>query len=378
MRETQRRRRGHNFTPPKKVTSRIPALGATDGIPAEEKVIHAHFFSPGTDLYVAELSEREEDGHVIAFGYSVLAGHPEGAEWGYTDLTEMEAVNVRTAQGLSVVAERDCHWSPQPFSGLGAAEHQAEEKATPAEAGQTTDVLARHGTAEQRRDYALTEARRLHDEARTQAQSAGDVPAAVSKVWLEYQEADACAENDFRDQTRDRAAAEPSQPVPAAEPEGDMTRQERDRAAEFTDGYRRGRADAWNGTLEPAEGRGERHAAGYARGHKWGSDHPAPYGRGRAAEQADPVMQARLARGRASLEAAVGKAPPAGVLPGLEPGTADEAFARGWSPDGGARGLFALGEGVIIDDGPAERQLNDWNIANDHAEDGAGLDYEAE
>ena len=31
---------------------------------------------------------------------------------------------------------------------------------------------------------------------------------------------------------------------------------------------------------------------------------------------------------------------------------------------------------VIIDDGPTERQLMDWNIANDHAEDGDGLDYD--
>jgi hypothetical protein len=43
---------------------------------------------------------------------------------------------------------------------------------------------------------------------------------------------------------------------------------------------------------------------------------------------------------------------------------------------GRQHGLFAQGQGVIIDDGPAERQLNDWNIANDHAEDGADLDYD--
>lgn len=55
---------------------------------------------------------------------------------------------------------------------------------------------------------------------------------------------------------------------------------------------------------------------------------------------------------------------------------ADEAFARGWSPDGGRHGLFALGQGVIIDNGPTERQLNDWNIANDHAEGDADLDHD--
>ena len=33
----------------------------------------------------------------------------------------------------------------------------------------------------------------------------------------------------------------------------------------------------------------------------------------------------------------------------IQPGTADFAFAHGWSPDGGRHGLFALGKGLIID-----------------------------
>jgi hypothetical protein len=51
-----------------------------------------------------------------------------------------------------------------------------------------------------------------------------------------------------------------------------------------------------------------------------------------------------------------------------------EVTEQGWSNDGGLHGLFVLGGGVIIDDGPTERQISDWNIHNDHTD---GLDFEA-
>ena len=115
MDETRRRLRGHAFTPPKAILNRIPPLNATDGTPAADKLIHAHYFSAGTDFYLAELEQREQDGHWIAYGYAVHAGHPEGAEWGYSDLTEMEASRGRSGQGLPLLTERDMGWQPKPF-----------------------------------------------------------------------------------------------------------------------------------------------------------------------------------------------------------------------------------------------------------------------
>jgi hypothetical protein len=115
MDETQKKARGHRFTPPKAILRKIPALYETEGTAAESKILHLHYFSAGTDLYVAELSEREEDGHWIAFGYSILAPRPGGQEWGYTDLTELEAVSGRSSQGLPVLVERDKWFTPQSF-----------------------------------------------------------------------------------------------------------------------------------------------------------------------------------------------------------------------------------------------------------------------
>lgn len=52
----------------------------TDRIPAEEKIIWAHYFSVGGDWYVAELGEPGNDASTEAFGYMKLAAFPDGAE----------------------------------------------------------------------------------------------------------------------------------------------------------------------------------------------------------------------------------------------------------------------------------------------------------
>jgi hypothetical protein len=121
MNETLRRRRGHNFTPPKAVLNKIPALYATDGTPAEEKTIYVHYFGPAGDFYIAELDPETNE----AFGYSRLAAYPDGAEWGYIDLIELEgAMTSATLRApgrgpvvvLPLVAvERDCHWTVRKF-----------------------------------------------------------------------------------------------------------------------------------------------------------------------------------------------------------------------------------------------------------------------
>jgi hypothetical protein len=79
-----------------------------------------HYFGANYDLYVAELSQ--EDDRWIAFGYTVLGSNPEGAEWGYTDLTELEAERTVTPQGLPLLIERDCWWGGPGCGQVAAAE----------------------------------------------------------------------------------------------------------------------------------------------------------------------------------------------------------------------------------------------------------------
>ena len=109
MQETQRKRRGHNFVPPKSV--HVPKLYETERVPMQERMIPVHYFCASGDWWIAEADFSTGE----AFGYVKLASYPDGAEWGYIDLNELEALNVH--HGL-VIVERDCYWTPVKFSDI--------------------------------------------------------------------------------------------------------------------------------------------------------------------------------------------------------------------------------------------------------------------
>jgi hypothetical protein len=113
MIETQRKRRGHNFLPPKSV--KVPALYATNVVPAPDKVVAVHYFSAGGDWWLTELSESGSTGRLTGFGYVRLAAYPECAQWGYVDMEELETIN---AHHGFVIVERDCFWTPVKFRDL--------------------------------------------------------------------------------------------------------------------------------------------------------------------------------------------------------------------------------------------------------------------
>ena len=65
--------------------ARMPRLYETESIPLEDKTIHQHYFIGGSDWYMAEYGPEER----LFFGYVVLNGDREMAEWGYTSLDEL-------------------------------------------------------------------------------------------------------------------------------------------------------------------------------------------------------------------------------------------------------------------------------------------------
>ena len=147
--DTQRRLRGHAFLPPRKVLEKAPAAYATEDIGAEDKMIIAHYFSGGADYYIAEMwqepGEEGEPSRWMAFGYARLASHPEGQEWGYLDLDELEQVRGRTPQGLPVIVERDMHWDPAPFSQITGVEHPAKAGSPQSDTGSVVNPEPRPG-----------------------------------------------------------------------------------------------------------------------------------------------------------------------------------------------------------------------------------------
>ncbi len=84
--------------------SSIAGLYSTQETPAQDKVIYLHFFINATDIYVAEY-----DGEDLLYGFSILNGDLQMAEWGYISFSELKAINVN---GLQV--DCDIHWKPRP------------------------------------------------------------------------------------------------------------------------------------------------------------------------------------------------------------------------------------------------------------------------
>jgi hypothetical protein len=105
--ETLRRRRGHNFYPPKADAKKVPALGANDkpDMDVDDAVAVLHYFTASADWYVTEADFETGE----AFGWAELL--PGCGEWGYMSLPEMEAVYIHPF----TIVERDLYWDPKPM-----------------------------------------------------------------------------------------------------------------------------------------------------------------------------------------------------------------------------------------------------------------------
>ncbi len=88
----------------------MPRLYETESIPFEDKIIHQHYFIGGSDWYMAEYGAEER----LFFGYAVLNGDREMAEWGYTSLDELADINV-----CGVEVDRDLYWEARRFGDVG-------------------------------------------------------------------------------------------------------------------------------------------------------------------------------------------------------------------------------------------------------------------
>jgi len=82
---------------------RIPRLYETESVPTLDKLIHLHFFIGGCDWYIAEF-----DGEDTFFGFAILHGDLDNAEWGYVSFEEIKSLKI---QGwLEVDCELEDFW----------------------------------------------------------------------------------------------------------------------------------------------------------------------------------------------------------------------------------------------------------------------------
>jgi len=84
----------------------IPRLYETENVLSNDKIIHLHFFIGGCDWYIAEF-----DGADLFFGYAILNGDTQNAEWGYISFSELKEIKNR---GIEI--DNDLYWEPQTAS----------------------------------------------------------------------------------------------------------------------------------------------------------------------------------------------------------------------------------------------------------------------
>jgi hypothetical protein len=85
----------------------MPKVYGTDNIKSEDKIIQLHYFYGSSDWYIVEKDSEVEQ--LQAYGYAVLNGDYEMAEWGYINLEEIKS---------SGKIELDFFWDPKKFSEL--------------------------------------------------------------------------------------------------------------------------------------------------------------------------------------------------------------------------------------------------------------------
>jgi len=94
--------------PSKERLAKIPKLYETEETPLQEKLIHLHFFIGACDWFIAEY-----DGEDLFWGFAILNGDDEMAEWGYVSFSELKSISVN---GIEIDCEVEEAWKVRTAS----------------------------------------------------------------------------------------------------------------------------------------------------------------------------------------------------------------------------------------------------------------------
>ena len=95
--------------PSKKRLAKLPGLYETENTPLKDKLIYLHFFVGACDWYIVEF-----DGTDLFFGFAILNGDLEMAEWGYISFKELKAIKVKN--WLEIDCETEESWTVKKAS----------------------------------------------------------------------------------------------------------------------------------------------------------------------------------------------------------------------------------------------------------------------
>jgi len=93
--------------PTKEQLTKLPKLYKTEDTPLKDKLIYLHFFIGACDWYIAEY-----DGEDLFWGYAILNGDDDMAEWGYISFDELKKIKI--PPGFEV--ENDLYWEVKKAS----------------------------------------------------------------------------------------------------------------------------------------------------------------------------------------------------------------------------------------------------------------------
>ena len=83
----------------------IPRLYEAEHITLRDKIIHFHFFIGGCDWYIAEFDSKD-----TFFGFTILNGDLQNAEWGYVSFKELKDIKI----GGYLEVDHNLYWDPRP------------------------------------------------------------------------------------------------------------------------------------------------------------------------------------------------------------------------------------------------------------------------
>ncbi|MBU1194014.1 MAG: DUF2958 domain-containing protein [Proteobacteria bacterium] len=95
-------------TPAQKRLDEIPRLYETEKVPLEKKKVYLHFYIFDCDWFIIEF-----DGDDLFFGYAILNGDMECAEWGYISFNELKGINIHSVE---IECESEISWRIRPVS----------------------------------------------------------------------------------------------------------------------------------------------------------------------------------------------------------------------------------------------------------------------
>ncbi len=114
------------------IIAEMPKTYETESINTDDKIVYLHYFYGDSDWYIVEKDMEPEQ--LQAFGYVILNGDLDNAEWGYISIEEIKATNR---------VELDFYFEPIKFSELKKKWAPEEEKAAIA---QSNNLILGKGT----------------------------------------------------------------------------------------------------------------------------------------------------------------------------------------------------------------------------------------